>query len=217
MQKHIFVRDIAKQFYIYGINSKISSFSEMVEFLKKETEGYEIVTVGSSGGGYAAVFAGILLNAKYVYCFSGFFDLTLANKEKWPILMQPESIEKFGKWYKINDVLKLKETTSKVFYFFPTKFKEDVEQYNVIKDKHNFVSFGIQNNIHGVSVGAFNLERIFLADEELLQSIASPSMSLEEFTYLLNNKENWFESQKMVSEFYFGKFINKILRKIRHL
>ena len=59
----------------------------LLELLRMLTVGHEIITIGSSGGGYAATVVGMMLNAKTVYCFSGYFDLWLAAKEKWPVLL----------------------------------------------------------------------------------------------------------------------------------
>ena len=46
--KHIFIRDIFKQWYLAGINQNINTPEKLIEFLKKETEGYKVVTIGSS-------------------------------------------------------------------------------------------------------------------------------------------------------------------------
>jgi hypothetical protein len=63
----IYVRDLYKQWYIKGINSKIDSIEKMVDFFKESTKNKKIITVGSSSGGYAATLFGILLNADYVF------------------------------------------------------------------------------------------------------------------------------------------------------
>lgn len=71
-RKHIFVRDIHKQWYWSGINSKISTPESLLHTLKQETKGFdEIVCMGSSAGGYAAILFGCLLRAKAILAFSG--------------------------------------------------------------------------------------------------------------------------------------------------
>ena len=45
-QKHIFVRDVLKQWYVKGINSQIDTQAKLLDFLRKETEGYDIITIG---------------------------------------------------------------------------------------------------------------------------------------------------------------------------
>ena len=59
--KNIYIRDIAKQFYITGINHTLPSMDAVLSFLKKETDGYELYTVGSSAGAYAATLSGSIL------------------------------------------------------------------------------------------------------------------------------------------------------------
>ena len=187
----------------------------LLDHLKTLTSGYEIVTVGSSGGGYAATVAGMMLNAKVVYCFSGYFDLTLAAKNKWPILMEPQSIQEYGKWYKIEDIPEAHRNSCRVVYCFPNRSQEDVEQFQVVKDYPNFIIFGISNRIHGVSIGAYNLETFFLTDLEYLRSIASTNLSLANFTYLLNRKDSVFKAYKKEVSFYMRRVWNKILFRIQ--
>lgn len=74
-RKHIFLRDIFKQWYLEGINAELDSPEKIFEWLKRETEGYEVVTVGSSAGGYSAVLYGSLLKAQKVIAFNAQFSL----------------------------------------------------------------------------------------------------------------------------------------------
>lgn len=68
--KHIFVRDVFKCWYVKGINEEYCDIFKLTEFLKKETEGYDVVTIGSSAGAYAAIICGSLLHSKMVYAFN---------------------------------------------------------------------------------------------------------------------------------------------------
>ena len=74
--KIILVRDVHKQWYVEGISEEYNSVDKTVQLLKSLTDGYEIVTVGNSAGGYAAVLFGCLLNAKKVFTISGQFFFT---------------------------------------------------------------------------------------------------------------------------------------------
>lgn len=50
--KHIFLRDIFKQWYARGINRHINSIDKLTEWLKQETNNYNsLIFIGSSGGG----------------------------------------------------------------------------------------------------------------------------------------------------------------------
>lgn len=71
VSKSIWIRDITKEFYVRGINKRINDIDKLLSFLEEETQGYDVITVGSSGG-YIAALIGIKLDANMVYCFSGF-------------------------------------------------------------------------------------------------------------------------------------------------
>ena len=73
--KHIFIRDIFKQWYLKGINKKINTPIRLKEFLEKEINGYQTVMVGSSAGGYAAILYGSWLNANKVIAFNPQFEI----------------------------------------------------------------------------------------------------------------------------------------------
>src|SRR5882672_2149619 len=46
--KHIFLRDIKKQWYLKGVNAQIDSPDQLLHFLQKETKGYKVIALGSS-------------------------------------------------------------------------------------------------------------------------------------------------------------------------
>ena len=73
--KHIFLRDVFKQWYLKGINANIGSPGELGEFLKKETSGYKTILLGSSAGAYAAILYGSLLQSDCVLAFNPQFEL----------------------------------------------------------------------------------------------------------------------------------------------
>ena len=75
VKKHIFLRDIYKQWYLAGINDEINTPEKLFDWLRIQTDGYKIYTVGSSAGGYAAILYGALLNADKVYAFNPQLEL----------------------------------------------------------------------------------------------------------------------------------------------
>ena len=94
--KHIFIRDIQKQWYIQGINKRINSPEKLLDFLKKECEGYRIITVGSSAGGYAAVLYGSQLGAEKVFSFNGQYHgpyLRVVSREKVEAMSECASLQ----------------------------------------------------------------------------------------------------------------------------
>lgn len=123
--KHIFVRDVYKRWYITGVNAQISSISLLLEKLKKEVAGYsEIVTIGSSAGGYAASLFGSLLNANLVFDFNGQWELNSAIRNNG--YRSLESLrKKCGVYY---DIVPLIRNSDHIFYFVSMKSKWDMEQ-----------------------------------------------------------------------------------------
>ncbi len=128
-RKHIFVRDIFKQWYLEGINAEIDSPEKMLDWLKSETEGYEVITVGSSAGGYAAVFYGSLLSAKRVIVFNAQFSLVhLADSssvDNNPLVYKYKDTER-ARFFELKGLLK---TEVKYYYFLSMRCENDVAQY----------------------------------------------------------------------------------------
>jgi len=134
--KHIFLRDIFKQWYLEGINAEICTPELLLEFLKKETKDYEVITIGSSAGGYAAILYGILLNAKQVLSFNGQIEVksltTSTTKYENPLLFKYLGSEK-EKYFDLRAVIK-SNTLTKVFSFYSKKSKWDYEQSVLVRD-----------------------------------------------------------------------------------
>ena len=115
--KHIFIRDIHKQWYLKGINVRYDSIEKVAEFLRKETEGYQVITLGSSAGGYAAALFATLIKACYAICIDAQFTLhdeaIMGEPEKNPIVCAMES-GPAGKYFDLNNVL----GEVPVYYFY---------------------------------------------------------------------------------------------------
>lgn len=146
--KSIWIRDITKEFYVRGINNRISSIEQLLDFLGEETKGYEVITVGSSGGGYIATLIGCVLHAKRVYCFSGFFDLNIIDKETWPLVYEYGSRPEYQKWYCLRNIIE--KSGTKVFYFYPGNLEGDIKQAEVIEDLPGVYPFKFDSDIHGI-------------------------------------------------------------------
>lgn len=127
----IFVRDIYKQYYITGINNDTSTITQIMDFLRKKTEGYRVITFGSSAGGYMAMAAGISLKAEYIINNSGDFNIdkllhleskfisaAYVNKENAPYTDLRKLLEK-------NEV--------PIYYFTAARNMLEKEQYEYVK------------------------------------------------------------------------------------
>lgn len=165
--KHIFVRDVFKQWYLTGINAKINTPEKLTEFLRKETKGYNIVTIGSSAGGYAAILHGSLLNAKYVLAFNSQFEIksllkTTTEKVNPVLFRHLSTIDTYL------DIIKYINNNTDIFYFNSSKSKWDIEQSLYIGNKPNIYNIKFNSSHHGIPflkvalpvVLNFNIEKL---------------------------------------------------------
>lgn len=170
--KHIFVRDVQKQFYLEGINSTLNSSQKLVDFLKQETEGYKVITLGSSAGGFAAITYGQLLNAVRIYSFNGTYEirtkLDLTSEEINPIIFRSRTDENVLRWMDTRNFITRPET---IYYFQSIKSAYDVRQFNHVKD---FAINRIQfiNSKHGIPFLKTNLHFVFSLTQNQLKDLS---------------------------------------------
>ncbi len=149
-QKHIFLRDIKKQWYLTGINDSINTIEKLEQFLRKETKGYRVVTVGSSAGGFAAVLFGQLLNAHCTFTFNGQFMLSELLKKTSeaidPIVFREQNNVNINKYFCLRKFIKHPEV---IFYFYSVRSTLDIFQYHQISDMAvNAIPFNTSH--HGI-------------------------------------------------------------------
>ena len=164
--KHIWIRDITKEFYVRGINSKINSIDKLIDFIKKETEGYSVIFVGSSGGAYIATLLGCVLEAELVYNFSGFFDLNVLDEDTWPLIKEREYAVSNAKWYNLCELIR--KSNTKVLYFYPNRLEGDRKQAEFVKDIKNVYSFEFISKRHGIPFSDQTLEKVINMDFDML-------------------------------------------------
>jgi len=169
-RKHIFLRDLLKQWYLTGINSTYNSPELLYEFLKKETNGYHVISIGSSSGGFAAVLYGSLLKAIRIVSFNGQFEvfslLSTSNSAVNPILFRNRNIIILTQYYEVSKFI---TNPSNIFYFFSTRSTWDKEQFEYIRLK-GINSTGFLTSHHGIPFLKCNLSRILsLTNESLLK------------------------------------------------
>lgn len=149
--KHIWIRDITKEFYVRGINNRINNIDKLIDFMRKESEGLKLITVGSSGGGYIATVLGSVLKAECVYSFSGFYDLDILDETIWPLIKTREAREDNQKWYQLRE--EVSKSKVPVLYFWPAKLKGDRKQARSIKGVENVHSYKLNSKVHGIPFG----------------------------------------------------------------
>ena len=173
-RKHIFVRDVFKQWYLEGINAEIDSPEKLYEWLKQETGGQNVVTIGSSAGGYAAVLYGSLLRAKKVIAFNAQFSLypmALPDRiERNPLVFKYKDSER-ARFFELKNLLC---TSTNYWYFASVDCDEDKEQYlNLFVHPYPIESLKcirFKTSHHGIPFLKVALKKVLsLDDSELLK------------------------------------------------
>lgn len=146
--KIIYVRDIYKQWYVTGINSRINTQCKLFEFLRNELTGYQITTCGSSSGGYMAALMGALLNAERIIDSSGQFDLSITMGNE-PFLDIVSEDSWFSKYISLKEIIK--EHLDALYYFYPA-----LNEGDIIQNKHvealNIKRFAIESSRHSRTI-----------------------------------------------------------------
>lgn len=202
--KHIFVRDIFKQWYLMGINAKINTPEKLTEFLRKETEGYNIVTVGSSAGGYAAILHGSLLSAKYVLAFNPQFEIKSLLKKSSerinPIVFREMKLRNI--FYDITSYI---NNNTDIFYFYSNASKWDIEQNCYLEGyKNNIYKLSFNTSHHGIPFLKIALPVVLNFSVEKLKKYSGSVYSPIWFTY------QWWVYGKL-----FLDFINNFILHIK--
>ena len=150
--RHIYIRDVALAVYTIGINPQINSIPKVLELLKKLTEGYRVVTLGVSGGGYMAMLAGTYLNADYAVSFSGVvhFDHVYEYFTKLPgwINWQPG----YEEYYNI--VSRIKDGGLDIFQFDAGRCQEDIDNALLMRPVKGTHLINVDYSVHAGEVDA---------------------------------------------------------------
>lgn len=175
--KHIFIRDIYKQWYLHGINVELDSIEKLTDFLKDEIAGFDTYFIGSSAGGYAAVLLGSLLNAKRIYSFNNQFFLTdlLVRSTALvdPIIFRERNNPAISKYYSIKSFI---NHPSRIFYFHSATSNWDMSQYEDVKEvaMHHVT---VKTNVHGIPLLKNNLVPLFEFSEERLKELTKKRLN----------------------------------------
>ncbi len=172
VRREIYVRDIYKQWYVAGINERISSVSELADWLRNQVpKDCELFTVGNSAGGYMAVLMGSLLGAARVYTFSGQFSVEDALEETdmsrntlFRRYARRETVRRY-----LNAVPYVQNAkNTHIYYFYPGRCPEDIRQAEMVRECENVHFFAFRDDKHGRTMYNCNLEDIFAMEETAL-------------------------------------------------
>lgn len=180
--KHIFIRDIFKQWYLAGINININTPEKLIDFLKRETEGYKVVTIGSSAGGYAAILYGSFINTQYTLAFNPQFEIQSLLKRSTeainPLLFRIKDQRR-----QYFDIIKFISKGVKIFYFYSNASPWDMEQKNHInKNIPNLYTIAFRTKHHGIPFLKVALPKVLNSNIEILESFSIYTHSAIGFT-----------------------------------
>lgn len=153
----IFVRDLWRAWYVRGINDNADSIEKTIHLLYPYVRDYELYTAGISSGGYMVVIAGIKLNAKAVYNFSGQFRIEKERRKG--IIGEYEEDNEKNVYFDL--VPLIEQATIPIFYFFPGNSEWDKTQSELVKDCKNIYRFEFRHKEHGNTVLTYNFKYIF--------------------------------------------------------
>jgi len=162
-KKHIFIRDIHKQWYLSGINATLDNPQKLLDFMKKETEGYRTITIGSSAGGYGAILFGSLLECERIYAFNAQLNLNVilrnSNAITNPILFQKVNDDTWKDYFDLSNFI---SSATDNYYFQSCHSQMDVEQYQAVNERtrKNLKIIRLQTSNHGFPFLRINLPNV---------------------------------------------------------
>jgi hypothetical protein len=208
--KHIFIRDIQKQWYIEGISATYNTPEKLLALLKELTQGYRVFAIGSSAGGFAAMLYGGLLKAERVYAFNAQLNLNLivqnSNPNTDPLLFKYKDTER-AHFFSIDNFIK-KETD--YFYFQSSKSSFDINQYLNFNRKENILRIPFKTSNHGFPFLRHNLGHVLQLNKEEL--IALSKKHYHPFMFSVSI-DGWLKTLHTVGITVINRFKKKLIEK----
>lgn len=217
-RKYIFLRDLDVSFYVNGINDEINCIGKLIEFLKKETFGLELIIVGVSAGGYLSNLLGIFLpNVKRVYSFGAVFDVRKWNGRhsysESKYLVEGETDPEKNRFYNLYPLFKEKSESvkTKFFYFYASKNNYDIEIAKETRRQisdNNFVFVPVISKEHGVKL-SYNCYISLLTTQKELHTKVKPYTKTGLLIYLIGLRKSIY-CLLIFLKYKFVKFFNSI-------
>lgn len=191
----VFVRDVYKNWCIDGINSTINSQDKLYDKLKELVGNREVITVGSSAGGYMAILFGILLKAVRIYSFS-----PQVNLYEYYIDHPYTYYDQYCQNASISKYMDLKPLINSfngtIYYWYPARYEEDLRQYNCICDCEKVRFFALDQSKHGST----------LWGESIISSLCMAPQKLDDLSEKYSNK--------VISPFVYCKDTSGVIKAV---
>ena len=169
----IFVRDLKKSWYLCGINNELNSVDKLLGKLRELSSGTEVITVGSSAGGSAAILFGCLLNAEAVIAFSCQFTIEYVVEElsnDCYRYLYEYSKHNSPEYYNLSRVMNSHKAVP-IFYFYPAYSEIDKRQYGIASSAENVKIFYVKASGHGYVPSAKSLQALLNMNKNALLAI----------------------------------------------
>jgi hypothetical protein len=172
-RKAIYVRDVRKTWYIDGISEQLNCIESVHSMLKEETRDFtEIVCVGNSAGGYAAVIFGVLLGADKIFSIAGFFEIASQINDPTNLALQLASTDSGkSKWFDLSNLLS--ENNSAIYFLFAANSELDKSQAQIVDDVSSIRVFPFNDDVHGVCAHNFVYPILLLKSKDYLDGLSN--------------------------------------------
>lgn len=215
-KKHIFIRDIKKQWYLTGINATIDTPDKLTEFIRRETEGYKVIALGSSAGGFASILHGQRINAERIYSFNGQFEvlsqLRRSTADIDPIIFRNRDNQALLPYFNTVNFI---TNPASIFYFHSNKSAWDLEQWDHAKNSGvDKISFSTSN--HGVPFLKTNLPVVINMSLEELRSLRGKTLHPILFSLKTIGFVKTVEGLKSIVQFGLNKLYIGTLLKLKN-
>ncbi len=207
--KHIFVRDIQKQWYVEGINKELDTPEKVAELLRSLTQNFRVYTIGSSAGGFAAMLFGSLLNAERIYAFNAQLNLNIIMRDSTPlidpVLFKYAQSPERAVYFKIENFVL---PTVEYYYFQSCKSVMDIQQYKSFGRKELITRIPFKTANHGFPFLRHNLRHVLNLPDKDLKEMAKEE--IHPFIFAVHI-DGFFKTTYMVT----SAILNRLKKKFR--
>ena len=137
------------------------------------TQGYDLITAGSSAGGYMATIMGIKLDAKFVINIGGHWNLYRNNDtvERYYYLKKYKTDIQREKWYDLSSIVE--NNTVPVFYLYGANNESDLVQARCTENMKNVYMIALQADTHAPGVSTEAYLQLLMADWKEIKELYS--------------------------------------------
>ena len=171
VERVVFIRDLHKCWYASGINDNVDSVDKLIDFLRPLCNGYRLVLMGNSAGGYIASLLGYKLKADFVLNWCGQCNLWEHNNATETVFFVSKYIKDISRSRYYNLATIMKDNTCPIYYFYPTGCGHDVVQSKLWAEIPNVMPIALDSSRHGQCVGKKQRFALLLSDNKQLTEL----------------------------------------------